>query len=95
MYKLKRLNESENQYYLNLDESILDALVELVGSEEAVEEAAEEAYNDLISAFEKDEVEVSEESVPETLAISALVVKLVELGHLGPDEADSFIKENL
>jgi hypothetical protein len=38
---------------------------------------------------------MSEESVPEKLALAALVVKLVEMGKLGPDEADSFIADNL
>ena len=38
---------------------------------------------------------MSEESVPEKLAIAALVVKLVEMGKLGPDEADSFIADHL
>jgi len=80
---------------LNLDETMLDALVELVGSEEEVEEAAEAAFSDLTTAFEKNELEMSEEDVPEKLAIAALIVKLVELGKIGPEEADQFIADHL
>jgi hypothetical protein len=80
---------------LNISDDILDALVELVGSEEEVEAAAEASFNDLTEAFEKNELEMSDESVPEKLAIAALVVKLVEMGKLGPDEADSFIADHL
>lgn len=80
---------------LNIDEDILDALVELVGSEEEVESAAEESFNDLMSAFENNELEASEEMVPEKLALAALLVKLVELGKIGPEEADTFIADHL
>jgi hypothetical protein len=80
---------------LNIDTDILDALVDIVGSEEDVESAAEKSFNELMSAFENDEIEVSDEMVPEKLALAALVVKLVELGKLGPEEADSFIEEYL
>lgn len=97
--RLARLNES----YIganptdksNIDATILDALVELVGSEEEVEAAAEASFNDLSSAFEKDELEMTEEDMPEKLAIAALIVKLVEMGKIGPEEADSFIEEHL
>jgi hypothetical protein len=80
---------------LNIDTEILDALVDIVGSEEDVESAAEESFNELMSAFENDEIEASDEMVPEKLALAALIVKLVELGKIGPDEADSFIEEYL
>jgi hypothetical protein len=80
---------------LNIDTKILDALVDIVGSEEEVESAAEESFNELMSAFENDELEASDEMVPEKLALAALIVKLVELGKIGPDEADSFIEEYL
>lgn len=80
---------------IELDEDVLDALVELVGSEEDVEAAAEESFNDLVSSFEKGELEATDEMVPEKLAIAALLVKLVELGKIGPDEADSFLDEYL
>jgi len=80
---------------LNIDTEILDALVDIVGSEEEVESAAEESFNELMSAFENDEIEASDEMVPEKLALAALIVKLVELGKIGPDEADSFIEEYL
>ena len=78
---------------LNLEDSVIDALVDLVGSEEDVERAAEESFNDLAESFEKNEVEMSEDMIPEKLALAALVLKLVELGSLGPEEADSFIEE--
>jgi hypothetical protein len=91
-----RINESaEGMEELNIDDSIIEELVELVGSEEDIEAAAEAAYNDLMAAAEADEVEMNEEDVPEKLAIAALIVKLVEMGKLGPDEADSFIANNL
>ena len=80
---------------VNIDESILDALVEIVGSEEEVEAAAKEAHDDLMAAFEKNEVEVGEEDVPEKLAVAALVIKLVEMGKIGPEEADSIIADHL
>lgn len=97
--RLARLNESyigaNPTDELNIDDTILDALVELVGSEEEVEAAAEASFNDLSASFEKDELEMTEEDMPEKLAIAALVVKLVEMGKIGPDEADSFIEEYL
>lgn len=97
--KLARLNESyigaNPTNELNIDDTILDALVELVGSEEEVEAAAEASFNDLSAAFEKDELEMTEADMPEKLAIAALVVKLVEMGKIGPDEADLFIEEHL
>jgi hypothetical protein len=80
---------------LNIDDALLDELVELVGSEEEVEMAASAAHDDLMAAFEKNEVELSEDSVPEKLAISALIIKLVELGKLGPEEADQLIADHL
>lgn len=80
---------------VNIDESILDALVEIVGSEEEVEAAAKEAHEDLMAAFEKNEVEVGEEDVPEKLAVAALVIKLVEMGKIGPEDADQIIADHL
>ena len=80
---------------LNINDDILDALVELVGSEEEVESAAEAAFNDLSASFEKNEIEMSDEAVPEKLAVAALIVKLVELGKIGPEEADQFIDTHL
>lgn len=80
---------------LNLDEEVIETLVELVGSEEEVESAAEAAFSDLAEAFEKNEVEIDENSMPEHLALAALVLKLVEMGSLGPEEADSFIADHL
>ena len=79
----------------NIDEAILDALVEIVGSEEEVEEAAKEAHEDLMAAFEKNEVEMADGDVPEKLAVAALVIKLVEMGKIGPEDADSIIADHL
>ena len=91
-----RINESaEGMEELNIDDSIIEELVELVGSEEDIEAAAEAAYNDLMAAAESDSVEMKDDDVPEKLAIAALIVKLVEMGKLGPDEADEFIANNL
>lgn len=77
----------------NVDESIIEKLVDLVGSEEEVEEAAKEAFEELQKSFERNEVEADEAQSAENLAISALIVKLVEQGKLGPEEADDFIKD--
>ena len=84
-----------NPVDINVDETILDALVELVGSEEDVEAAAKASFDDLTAAFEKGELSISEEDVPERLAMAALMVKLVELGKIGPEEADAFIADHL
>jgi hypothetical protein len=91
-----KLNEMEElSLPIEIDDSFLDELVELVGSEEEVESAAEEAYEDLSAAAESGEVEISEDEVPENLVIAALVVKLVEQGKLGPAEADDLIEKYL
>lgn len=89
-----RLYESiEENVDLNIDIEILDELVELVGSEEDVEEAAKSAFEDLTAAVEADEVEMTEEDVPEKLAMAALLVKLVEMGKLDPADADKLIEK--
>lgn len=92
-YKLNEMEESEIPF--EIDESLFDELVELVGSEEDIEEAAEGAYSDLAEAAEKGDVEMSEDDMPEKLAIAALLVKLVEKGKLGPDDADGLIEKYL
>ncbi len=86
-------NPDENE--MNFDESLIDSLVELVGSEEEVEAAAQAAHDDLMSAFEKNEVEIGEGDVPEKLAVAALILKLVEMGKLGPEEADEVMEEHI
>lgn len=100
MYKVMKLDEystggkfKANPESLEIDTKILDDLVELVGSEEEVEEAAKIAFEELAESFEKGEIEFNEQPVPENLALASLVVKLVELGKLGPDEADDFIEK--
>lgn len=89
-FKMFSLNEQAEE--LDLEESIIGDLVDLVGSEEEVEAAAEAAYDELSASFESGQLEMKEGDVPENLAMSALVLKLVELGKLGPEEADSFIE---
>lgn len=84
-----------NPVDVNVAEEVLDALVELVGSEEEIEAAAKASFDDLSAAFEKGEIEMTEEDVPEKLAMAALMVKLVEMGKIGPEEADSFIADHL
>ena len=91
----KELNEEVDASDLNIAEEILDSLVELVGSEEEVEEAAEAAYNDLKSAHDAKELEVYfDNENPSQLAMSALIVKLVNSGKLDPKDADSFMNNN-
>ena len=68
--------------------------IDLVGSEEDVEECAKESFEELQKAFERGEVE-AKEGPADKLALSALIVKLVEKGKLGPHEADSFIEDVL
>lgn len=91
----KKVNEAADADSLDIDTSILDELVEIVGSEEDIEEAASEAYDDLAKAFEKGEVEMSEGDVPENLAIASLVLKLVEMGSIDPQAADEFIAKHI
>jgi hypothetical protein len=92
-YRMNEMQESDMPF--ELDESLLDELVELVGSEEDIEEAAENAYADLASAAENGEVEIADEEIPEKLVIAALLVKLVETGKLGPEDADGLIEKYL
>lgn len=88
------LNPSENED-VNINTDIIEKLVDLVGSEEEVEAAAKEASEELRKAFEENEIELKEGDEPVTLAMSALILKLVEKGKLGPQEADRFIEDNL
>ena len=92
-YRINEMEETDLEF--DLDESLLDELVELVGSEEEVESAAAEAYDDLSAAAERGEVEVSDDDVPEKVVIAALLVKLVETGKLGPEDADRLIEKYL
>ena len=87
-------SEEENDNELNIAQELLDDLIDAVGSEEEVEAAAEEAYNDLKNAHESDSIEILEDGVPENLAMSALVVKLVNSGKIEPKDADRFIGKN-
>jgi hypothetical protein len=86
---------SDEMLDLDIDMSIIEDLVDLVGSEEEVENAAKEAYEELKAAFERGDMEETDEEPGESLAIASLIVKLVELGKLGPQEADEFIKEKM
>jgi len=91
----KSVNEREDSNSLDIDASVLDELVELVGSEKKVEKAAEAAYRDLLDAFEKGEVEVTDQEVPENLAVASLVLKLIDMGEIEPQEADDFISKHV
>ena len=88
------LNPSESQES-NIDTKVIQDLVDLVGSEEDVETAAKEAFEELKMAFDDNNIELTGKDAPESLVISALVIKLVENGKLGPQEADSFIEDQL
>jgi hypothetical protein len=97
--KLLRLDENylgaNPSQEMNIDETILDALVDAVGSEKDIELAAELAFDDLTKSFENGEIEMKEGDIPEKLAVASLIVKLVELGKLGPTEADEIIATHL
>jgi Asp-tRNA(Asn)/Glu-tRNA(Gln) amidotransferase B subunit len=90
-----RLNEMEEGMPFEMDESLLDELVELVGSEEEIESAAAAAYADLEEAAQKGEVDVTNEDVPENLALAALFVKLVEEGKISSEDANRFLEKYL
>ena len=92
-YKLNEMEEIETPF--ELDESLLDELVEIVGSEEDIEEAAEDSYRELADAAKKGDIEMSDEDMPEKLVVAALLVKLVEKGKLGPEDADGLIEKYL
>jgi hypothetical protein len=97
MIKIKKynLNESMEDSEFTIDESLLDELVELVGSEEEVEQAAEEAHNQLLAALEAGEADFEEGDVPEALTIAALIVTLVDLGKLDAPAANDLLKKYL
>jgi hypothetical protein len=87
-------SDFDETYEEVFEPDLIEELVDLVGSEEDVEEAAEMCYNELMDAFQKNEIELDDDEVlPETLAFSALVVKLVELGKLDPSDAEDFLQE--
>lgn len=91
-----RLNESDGDLErFEMNEELIEELIQIVGSEEDVEAAAEEAYNDLLDAFERDDVEMEEEDVPEKLAVAALIIKLAEKDLLSAEDADGLIEKYL
>lgn len=87
------VNESEE--VLNIEPSIIDAIVSIVGSEEEVEECAKDAFEELKDSFEKGEASVEELESAEQLAIAALIIKLVEKGKIGPNDADKLIGDSI
>ena len=101
MIKLMKLYEFESSEMqvelddLDINTELLDKLVELVGSEEEIEEAAQLAFEELSTAAKEGQVEMADGDIPEKLAIAALLVKLVELSKIGPEEAEEFIAEYL
>lgn len=81
---------------LDLDTTILDKLVDTVGSEEDIEQCAKEAFEELEkSVKDGNGIEFKDEDTPKKLAISALLVKLVEKGKLDPQAADDFLEAHL
>ena len=95
MLRIHRLNEMEEDLPFEVDVALLDELIELVGSEEEVEFAAEESYNELQEAVQNDGVELNDSDIPEKLVIAALLVKLVESGKLDPEDADGLLEKYL
>jgi hypothetical protein len=93
----KYINENVENVELNIDTTILDKLIDLVGSEEDIEECAKQAYEELekSSRDEENKFEFGENDTPENLAIAALLTKLVECGKLDPQDADNFLEENI
>lgn len=92
-FNANKIYESAEEQ-IQIDDTIIDKLIDLVGSEEDVEECAKDAFEELQKAFERGEVEAKEGPF-DKLALSALIVKLVEKGKIGPHDADSFIEEYL
>ena len=90
---LEGLN-SEN-YVESMDQSIIEKLVDMVGDESDVEDAAKESFEELQKSFERGELEVDEMKSAETLAITSLVLKLVENGKLDPLDADDFLENTI
>lgn len=88
-------HSSEKKPKPPVDTEILDKLIELVESEEDVEACAKEAFEELKKAFEENKVEVKGDEPADKLAMASLIVKLVEKGKLGPEDADTFIEENM
>lgn len=91
-----RLNESDGDLErFEMNEELIEELIQIVGSEEDIEVAAEAAYNDLLDAFERDDVEMEEEDVPEKLAVAALIIKLAEKDLLSAEDAEGLIEKYL
>ena len=89
--KIFEQEESGELDNFDIPENVIDEIVSMVGSEEEVEAAAEEAFNELQAESDAGNLEVHDEAVPERLAISALIVKLVELGKLSQEQADELL----
>jgi len=96
------MRASENPYTeesLGLSMGVLDALVELVGSEEEVEDCCREALEELEASQSKENeysgVEFEDTDTPASLALAAAIVKCVQRGKISQEEADRFISEYL
>lgn len=85
------LNESSEDS-LNIDIELLDDIVNIVGSEEEVEECAKEAYEELKNAFENDEASIDGIDSSEMLSVTSLIIKLVEKGKVTPEEAEELLE---
>lgn len=79
-------------YMESMDQSIIEKLVDMVGEESDVEDAAKESFEELQKSFERGELEVDEMKSAETLAITSLILKLVDNGKLDPLDADEFLE---
>ena len=86
------LNEKYDES-LNIDIELLDDIVNMVGSEECVEDCAKEAYDELQSAFDSESATVDSIDSAEVLAVSSLIVKLVENGKLEPEQAEELLSK--
>lgn len=93
-FKTSRLLENSNGEDLieTIDQSVIEKLVDMVGEESDVEDAARESYEELEKSFERGDLEVEEMKSAETLAITSLVLKLVDHGKIDPLEADEFLE---
>lgn len=94
------MGASENPYTeesMGLSMGALDALVELVGSEEEVEECCREAFEELQASHSRKEMEMEFEDsdTPSSLALASVIVKCVQRGKLSQEEADQFIETYL
>jgi hypothetical protein len=96
MIKIKSLLEYQGvEEVFDFNTDLLDELIDLVGSEEEVEEAAELAYNDLVKKLDSNDFDMEEDEAPERLAVISLILKLIELNKLSPLDAEEILEKYL